>query len=189
MISLNPYVLMAKGIAKKIPRQVWYLIGGVLLFCIQALLFYNKGQANVQAKWDKAVNVSITILKPIPKAQQEINTRVETIYKDRIKVIHVQGKTIIKEVPIYFHDLPDLSGRFRVLHDSSATGQTASSSDWLNAPSVSAEDFATTVSENYTGCRLNAEQVTSLLDWAKQQEALVESICKQPGVACSGGSQ
>jgi len=58
-----------------------------------------------------------------------------------------------------------------VLHDAAASGEPADPARSLDAPPVGAQDLARTVAENYTTCRLNAEQLMALQAWVGEMRA------------------
>lgn len=92
-----------------------------------------------------------------------------TKYVDRVQVVEKAGQTIIKEVPVYVPEAADracvVPAGFVRVHDSSAAGVPLSGDPGAAdeaAPGVALSTVATTVSENYTACRANAEQLAAL---------------------------
>jgi hypothetical protein len=84
------------------------------------------------------------------------------IYKDRI---------ITKEVPHYVqvdNSCLFLDGAFRVYHDSN-TGAVPSGAGDINDAPVSVEDLADTIQSNYQGCRKNANQLSALQEFVKNE--------------------
>ena len=159
-----------KNLDKKIPPQIWILLGVVLVFSGSNYYSYLKGKHVVQAKWDTSIAEAKHVVKEVKHKQKEVTVKIETIYVDKVRVIHEKGKVLVKEIPVYFHDLPVLDGRFRVQHDSAALGTLPEAADFLNAAPVAAEDFTITFTENYTTCRATQEQLASLQRWIQEQE-------------------
>ncbi len=124
-----------------------------------------------QARHDKAQLEQQAALAKAQAKQAEATTQVVTEYIDRVQVVRGKTQTIVKEVPIYVKaDDPDLPGGFRLLHDASARGEPADSTKLADAPSVSAQDVAATVADNYGQCREQAEQLKGLQDWVQALE-------------------
>ncbi len=70
--------------------------------------------------------------------------------------------------------MPLLSGDFRVLHDSAASGVPSSEAGdpaRVNAAPVSASDLAVTVVENYAGCREDRGRLEGLQEIVKNLTA------------------
>ncbi len=143
-----------------------------LLALAGALLAFGwvKGASHEQAKAD-AANLSATARTAIVRQRQaEATVQVLTKYVDRVRTVHVAGETIIKEVPVYVPaDSPALPGGFRLLHDAAATGQLPNAAGIANAAPAPAQDAAETVAANYLTCRENAEQLTALQEWVREQ--------------------
>lgn len=110
------------------------------------------------------------------KAQSAVTEKVVTQYVDRVKIVHAQGETIIKEIPKYVpNDSCSLPAGFRLLHDSAATGASLPDPAGIaDASAVPATDIAGTIAVNYRACRENSEQLISLQSWVAQQAGLKE---------------
>lgn len=175
----------AKALAKKIPYQVWIVVGGLALLGVSHWRAYQEGKQHVQQKWDAAVKKAEAEGKDLSRTITWEMAEAEIVYVDRVKVVKEKGDVIVKEVPVYFSDLPDLPGVYRVQHDAAASGTPASPEQYASGASVPAETFAATVTENYTGCRATAEQVASLQFAYQQVRESYLALCKQPGVRCS----
>lgn len=172
MIPVLPFqaiVEVVVSIAKKIPWKVW-AFAGVIALCF---VCYLHGKSVVQTEWDESVERGKVLLKDLTKNQGKITTKVETVYVDKVKVIHEKGKTIIKEVPVFVgKDECSLSGGFRLLHDAAASSTIPDPTKIPNAAPVSAQAVARTVTENYTTCHETAERLKSLQLWVTQQRFL-----------------
>jgi len=146
-----------------------------LLALAVALLGFGwvKGASHVQARWDDAVGRQALATVHVQQRQAEATVKVVTQYVDRVRTVHVTGETLIKEVPIYVSpDSPALPGGFRMLHDAAALGQLPDPARVADAPAVPAQDAAATVAANYLTCRENAEQLTALQSWIREQYQL-----------------
>ncbi|RKQ61245.1 hypothetical protein C8E02_1012 [Vogesella indigofera] len=137
-----------------------------------------KGASHEQAKVD-AANLSATARAAIVRQRRaETTVQVLTKYVDRVRTVHVAGETIIKEVPVYVpSDSPALPGGFRVHHDAAALGELPDPAlgelpdpaRVADAAAVPAQDVAATVAANYLTCHENAEQLTALQEWVREQ--------------------
>jgi hypothetical protein len=103
----------------------------------------------------------------------EVTQEVEEKIVERIKYVRVKGDQIVKEVPVYVSsDACPLSPGFRVQHDAAAAGELPNPASVPDAASVPAQTLATTVSENYVGCRDNAEVILGWQLWVEEQKKL-----------------
>jgi hypothetical protein len=158
---------------------MWRMTAGALLiggFGLSAAWCYRQGHAagvaeatltyrNEQAQIDNATRAQAesaqrTITKTVTKfVQQAAQDRV--LYRD-----------IIKEVPIYVpSDLPVLSGSFRVLHDAAASGRAlpdAGDSSRTDAATVTAQELAVTLVDNYAACREDQERLRALQEVVRE---------------------
>ncbi|OVE46678.1 hypothetical protein [Chromobacterium violaceum] len=132
-----------------------------------------KGASHVQAQWDTATSKQSLRVAHVRQRQAETTVKVVTKYTERVRTVRAAGETIIKEVPVYVSaTAPDLPGGFRLLHDAAARGEPPTSAGSADAPSVAARTVAETVISNYTACRENAEQLTALQAWVRQQHEI-----------------
>jgi hypothetical protein len=103
-------------------------------------------------------------------ARANVTTKIETVYVDRIKTVYKRGAEIIKEVPVYVPSTtPDLPAGFRVLYDAATRGELPDPAAIDNAAPVPAQAVATSIVENFTICRANAERLLGLQEWVTQQ--------------------
>lgn len=138
-----------------------------------------KGAGHVQAEWDVATGKQALQVAVVKQRQAEATVQVVTKYVDRVKVVRETGDTIIKEVPVYVTVEADaacvLHRGFVRLHDAAAAGrlpQAAGAADALPA-GIALSAVAGTVADNYQRCHENAEQLKSLQEWIRAQEAAV----------------
>lgn len=167
---------------KLIPTWVWFAAIGVSALAA-GVIGYNKGQDNVQAKWDESIRKGAAIVADLKVRAGRITYQTEYVYRDRIKEVQVKGDTITKYVDRY---LPEgsacttdgmLSGAFRVLHDAAAANRVPDPAEIADGAAVPARTVAATVTTNYTGCHANAEKVEGWQQWAREQCALNPEGC------------
>lgn len=77
------------------PFAIVLVLGGLLYGA------YDTGRQSVQRKWDLATSQNTERVAEVKVEQATETVRVVTEYVDRIKIVHVKGETIIKEVPKY----------------------------------------------------------------------------------------
>ena len=132
---------------------------------------YKAGQADVQAKWDKANAKAQAEIARLREAAGKVTVRTETVYVDRVRTIREKGNDIIRNVPVYVPaGSPDLPAGFRVLHDAAAANSPIPASPGItDAAPVSAQAAAATVAANYAIAAENAARLTGLQDWVRQQ--------------------
>jgi len=166
--------------AKKIPYQIWILVGVLLILVGLCWFSYSAGARSVQSAWNaekveiakqlKAQRLKIAELKT---QSEKVTTKYETVTVHDVKVIHEKGKAIIKEVPVYLYGLPAIDGKFRVFHDAAALGlQIPGTAGFNNAAAVPIETLTTTLTENYTQCREDAVRLMNLQAWVREQQQL-----------------
>ena len=104
--------------------------------------------------------------------QAVVSDQTVTKYVDRVQIVQGKSRTIIKEIPIYVQDTVNLSGGWRMLHDSAVNNELPSPSRIADAETISVEAVAQTVIENYQACNVNAETLSSLQGWVREQSAI-----------------
>ena len=132
---------------------------------------YKAGQADVQAKWDKANAKAQAEIARLREAAGKVTVRTETVYVDRVRTIREKGNDIIRNVPVYVPaGSPDLPAGFRLLHDAAAANSPVPASPGVtDAAPVSAQAATVTVAANYAIAAENAARLTGLQDWVRQQ--------------------
>lgn len=158
---LNPWVMLAAAVLLAIAFTTGLGTGN------------HYGRQEVQAKWDKQTLANAQALHAAIEHQTVVTQASETVYLDRVRVVHDHGETIIKEVTKYVPRTdPDLSGGFRLLHDAAASGEPLPGpAAGADAAPVAAQEAAATVTSNYEACRANAETVKGFQEWARGQQA------------------
>ena len=104
--------------------------------------------------------------------QAVVSDQTVTKYVDRIQIVQGKSREIIKEVKVYVQDTCTLSGGFRLLHDSAVYNELPSPSRIADAETISVEAVAQTVIENYQACNVNAETLSSLQRWVREESAI-----------------
>lgn len=104
--------------------------------------------------------------------QAVVSDKTVTEYVDRVQIVQGKSREIIKEVKIYVQDTVNLSGGFRLLHDSAIYNELPDSTRIADAETISVEAVAQTVIENYQACNINSETLSSLQSWVKEQSEI-----------------
>lgn len=156
--------------AKKIPYQVYILVGLIFAVWVFGNWRHSTGKAEVQARWDASVERGKVIVQELKDKQIVVNKIVDTKYIETVKEIYVKGDTIIKEIPVYIpEDTPDLPGGFRVLHDAAVSSSIPLPSESLGAAPVRVETATETIIDNYTTCLVIREEVVAWRQWYQEQ--------------------
>lgn len=132
---------------------------------------YEAGQANVQAKWDKAIERGRKEVERLRTEAGKVTVRTEIQYRDRVQVIREKGDAIVREVPVFVPaGSGDLGGGFRLLHDAAAAnGPVPDPADIAHAAPVEAQAVAGTVAGNYAEYHEVAARLTGLQSWVLAQ--------------------
>ena len=104
--------------------------------------------------------------------QAVVSDQTVTKYVDRIQIVQGKSRAIIKEVKVYVKDSCNLSGGFRLLHDSAVYNELPDPTRIIDAEAVSVEAVAETVAANYGICHENATTLSSLQDWVREQSLI-----------------
>ena len=148
-----------------------YRVLAMVLFSIALLgTGWVKGSMSVRAEWDAAIIKQVAQVAQVKQHQAEITTEVVTKYVDKIKLVHDQSETIIKEASHYVpSDTCILPAGFRLLHDAAASGELPDTARSADAQPVTAQDVATTIASNYQQSREIATQLEALQEWVRRQ--------------------
>lgn len=183
---MYPAIAAVGKVIKKIPYQVWLLIGFGLIFWCYGNYQFKAGKAEVQTKWDAAVERGKVIVDKLKEQQLVIRTETKIEYVDRVKTIREKGKTIYEQVPVYIPvDTPDLPYGVRVLHDAAALSSPIAAGPGANGPAIGVRDFTATVVRNYEACHVTAARLTSLQSFVLRQHEAALELCKSEEVSCS----
>lgn len=105
--------------------------------------------------------------------QAVVSDQTVTKYVDQRQDLQKTSRAIIKEVKVYVKDdTCNLSGGFRLLHDSAVLNELPDPTRIANAETVAVETATETVLENYQTCHLNSETLSSLQQWVRQQSLI-----------------
>ena len=104
--------------------------------------------------------------------QAVVSDQTVTEYVDRVQIVQGKSREIIKEVKVYVQDTCTLSGGFRLLHDSAIYNELPDPTRIADAETISVEAAAQTVIENYQACNVNAETLSSLQQWVRDESAI-----------------
>jgi hypothetical protein len=104
--------------------------------------------------------------------QAVVSDKTVTEYVDRVQIVQGKSRGIIKEVKVYVQDTCTLSGGFRLLHDSAVYNELPSPARIADAEAIGLEAATKTIIENYETCHVNAETLSSLQGWVREQSAI-----------------
>lgn len=153
------------------------LLAGVALIVGVFIFGYMKGSAVAETRIAEFAAKESKAALELEKESAKISTRVVTQYVDKIRVIKEKEyvyRDIIKDsVPSQY----DLSSGWVYTHDISASAgdaDPARASD--ETPSGIKDNKALeTIAGNYAICQANAEQLTALQAWIRENKAKVEA--------------
>lgn len=170
---------------KKIPREIWYLLGIVVVLWF----VYHKGQQSVQREWDASVERGREALSRLKERQITITKGVlvqrEVVYKE----VKVKGDTVTKEVVRYIPaGTPDLPCQFRLLHDAAASNSIPGGPSCSDGDRVSVREATEVITRNYTTFHLMLADLNSLRSWVRQQRQAYLDECKKLQHDCNTDS-
>jgi hypothetical protein len=156
---------------RHVPTWAWILLAVLLLGAWHGQARYAAGQADVQAKWDAAVERGKAEVARLEREAGQVTVRVETRVVERIKTLREKSHDRLAAVPTL---VPagscELPGGWRVLHDSAASdGPVPAAAGAAVAAGVPAEAAAATVVGNYAACHETAARLTGLQAWVSEQ--------------------
>lgn len=140
----------------------------------------NIGKDTARAEYQAKIIESMKRLDELKAGQDSINKRLDSMLRDKAKVIGEQGSSLKEKVPSHVPPTTlDLPPGFRVLHDAATDGSSVPDAAQLSdGASVPAAEVAGTVIDNYTGCRENALKVEGFQKWVLEQRELSEKATK-----------
>ena len=104
--------------------------------------------------------------------QAVVSDNTVTKYVDRVQIVQGKSREIIKEVKVYVQDTGNLSGGFRVWHDSAIYNELPDPARIADAPPVAVETVAKTIGANYGICEENSQTLQALQSWVREQSAI-----------------
>jgi len=169
-----------------IPSKL-YIYGAALLALLLAWggsmwWSYERGKAVDHEAWQASITADAVAQSNLVHASDIATNTVVTQYVDRVQVVMAQGATITKEVTKYVSAQADarypVPVGFVSLLDAAGSGQTLDAGASLgtyDSPSpIALSVVGASIASNYTACRANAEQLSSLQSWVRSQQALTE---------------
>ena len=148
-------------------------LAAALVLAAGFLAWGNHQRTGLQEKLSKAVATTVSLAFEVSEAKMRQD--VITQFVDRVQVIHQQGATITREIPVYVTPKVDsdylVPGGFVRLHDAAAQGVLpgpARSTDAAPA-GIALSAVAGTVVDNYTRCRAVTEQLMALQDFDRKR--------------------
>lgn len=164
------------SLAKKIPAKVWPVAGVVLSFYLWGEYKEHKGSNKATAACVADKVKQAAYIRELENKSNQVTTKIETVYVDKVRVVHEKGKDIIRQIPIFVpSDLPDLPGSFRVYYDAAVQGEIPDPARIPEAKPVSVTDVARTTTENFTTCHQERVKFQGLWEWLEKQKALYET--------------
>lgn len=160
-----------------IPAQ-YKLVAQVGSVIVLAFGLYLEGGLSNEDKWQAKVKEMEAEIAKVEKAGAEASVKVVTKYVDRVQIVKEKGDVLIQKVPEYISKDSDakcvVPNGFVVLHDAAAKGEVPDSTRDVNeaASGVALSTVGKTVTENYTTCHQNVEQLKSLQEWVRTQEKI-----------------
>lgn len=173
---IRPFLGRARAVV--LPGWVRWAALGVLLLVVYGAGRLHEARRGADAMLDY-VNAQVTASQRIARAQTKVVTVTETVYRDRIQKIYVQGEQIENRIPDILppdidRRLPLPAGFVRILDAAWAGDAVGPASDSDGKPaSVPASLVAANEAANATSCRAWREKVFGWREfYAKQQIAI-----------------
>ena len=104
--------------------------------------------------------------------QAVVSDKTVTEYVDRVQIVQGKSRTIIKEIPIYVKDNCTLSADWRLWHNNAVYNAVSDTTRDSDEGTVTAQDAIETVAVNYGYCHENAEKLSALQGWIREQSAI-----------------
>lgn len=167
---------------KGVPLWVYAVIALTIAVWLYGRHEHAAGKAEVHAEWAQSVERGKAEVARLTAAAGRITVRTETVYRDRIQVIHEKARQIevVREVFVPTNS-GMLAGGFRLYHDAAATNTVPDAASIPNAAPVAVADVATTVASNYEQCYVAYARVTAWESWAAEQCKLNDKGCPIDG--------
>ena len=150
----------------------------VFLICAAFGGGYVKGVARAEVEIQRAATEAQQKIAELQAKQAETNVQVVTKYVDRVRTITVQNDRNAE----YIASLPStdikLAHGWVYLHDLATKGgdaEPSSATDGTPSP-FTAADALRAVTDNYSICRQNSEQLIQLQDWIRSTQANVDAV-------------
>jgi hypothetical protein len=139
---------------------------------------YIKGSARADAEIARAAAEAQAQIAELQTQQTTTNTQIVTKYVDRVRTVLVEkdhNAQLIANLPT---SSLKLANRWVYLHDVAATGGNADTTRAVDAAAspFTDNDALRTVSDNYSTCRQNAQQLEALQQWIRDTQKNVEEV-------------
>lgn len=130
---------------------------------------YGQHTAREQCASKAAVQIAQATVK-----QSQVTEQVATRAAEASAALRERGREIVNRVPAYVpkDHAPYLPGAWHVLHDDAAQSELSEATVIADAAPVDAQDAATTVTQNYATCHLDAQRLSDLQDWVSRQQQI-----------------
>lgn len=164
------------SLIKKIPYQLWLLVGVLFSFWLYGAWQFDRGQRDIQKNWDASVIRGKAIVADLELRANTTTYVIEERIITETKVLREKADTIIKEIPIYIpNDSPDLPGGFRLLHDAAARSELPRQADLPGQP-VSVADATRTITLNYATCLQWRKELDGWDRWHQEQSLVWQTV-------------
>lgn len=169
--TFSSYVI--RFIPPLIPYSSLLRIVGIVLLVVGV---YFRGGYGVEMEWRAKVEEMKLEIAKKEKESAEVSEKVVTKYVERVTVVKEKGDEIIKEIPKLISQSDDakcaVPNGFVSVHDAAAKNEVPDTTRSINEGSsgVKISEVAETVTENYTTCHQNSQQLKSLQEWIREQQ-------------------
>lgn len=178
---MSMMLAIGKGIAgffKVVPLWAWLVVAVLVGGYVYGERKYAAGQADVQAKWDEAIERGRLLVEDIKKKRVVVNTVIQTKIEYRDRIITERGKDRVKVQEVFVPiDSGMLDGGFRLFYDAAVTDTLPNPAQIANAAPVSVTDVATNVNTNYELCHKAYARVELFQEWATKMCATNPDGC------------
>lgn len=157
------------GLLKKIPYQLWLLVGVIFTFWLYGVWQFEKGQKDIQDQWDESRKLGQAIVEDLKLRANAVVTVTEHRVETEVRYIKGTTDVIVKEIPVYIPaSTPDLPGGFRVLHDAASASRVPSQAELPGLP-VSVATATETITLNYATCNQWRKELDGWEYWYQEQ--------------------
>lgn len=139
---------------------------------------YIKGSARADAEIARAAAEAQAQIVELQTQQATTNTQIVTKYVDRVRTVLVENNRNAQLIANLPSSSIKLANRWVYLHDVAATGGNADTTRAVDAAAspFTDSDALRTISDNYSACRQNAQQLEALQQWIRDTQKNVEEV-------------
>lgn len=147
----------------------YQILAVALLVAAAFSIGYVKGSAKAEVEIQKVATEAQEKVAELERQNTEISNKVVTKYVDKVKVVKEKEYVYVNTAENLVPSLVDMSNGWVYLHDISAKNGDADPTRSADATSSGVKDNQAirTVTENYSICRQNADQLVELQNWIK----------------------